>query len=324
MRAVVCNQLGSLDSITVADLPAPVPAEHQVGVEVRAAAVNFPDLLMIHGRYQSKPPVPFILGLEFAGVVTSVGAGLQGWRTGDLVFGWMPHGTFAEQIVVDAAQVRHIPRGMSVEQAAAFGVAYQTSYYSLAIAGQLAAGETALILGAAGGVGLAAVEIAHALGARVIAAASSDAKLAACKTAGADALVNYQKEDLRARVKELTQDFGCDMVYDPIGGQYAEPALRALAWRGRYLVVGFAAGEIPRLPLNLVLLKEATIRGVVWGEARRREPQTLDVVEEKLAELLAQKRIAPHVSHRLKFDQAREALQMLASRTVVGRVVLVP
>jgi NADPH2:quinone reductase len=305
-------------------MPTPAPAVHQVAVEVRAAALNFPDLLMIRGRYQSKPPVPFVPGMEFAGAITSLGAEVPGLHTGELVFGWMPHGALAEQIVVDAAQVRPIPRGMTVEQAAGFSVTYQTSYYALAIAGKLAPGETALILGAAGGVGLAAVEIALALGARVIAGASSDEKLAVCSAAGASAVINYQKEDLRSRVKQLTHDTGCDLVYDPLGGPYTEAALRALAWRGRYLVIGFAAGEIPRPPLNLVLLGEATVRGVIWGEARRREPQTLSLVEEKLGQLFVQKRIAPRVSHLLKFDQAREALQLLADRAAIGKVVLVP
>src|SRR5712691_2521579 len=249
MKAVLCKQFGPPESLVLEELPSPKPGAGEVVVTVKAASVNFPDVLIIQNKYQFKPPLPFSPGSELAGVVKEVGAGVSSVRPGDKVMAFTTYGAFAEEVKTDAARLLPIPEGIDYESAAAFVLTYGTSDHALRDRGSLQAGETLLVLGAAGGVGLAAIEIGKALGARVIACASSDEKLAVCREHGADATINYAAEDLRERIKSLTEGRGVDVIYDPVGGAYSEPAFRSIAWRGRLLVVGFAAGEIPKLPL---------------------------------------------------------------------------
>src|SRR3990172_3762363 len=265
MKALLCTELGSLDKLTVQDVPSPRAGPNQVVIDVKASSLNFPDALMVKGIYQTKPPLPFSPGSELAGVVKEVGEGVKGFAVGDRVVGFCGHGGFAEDCVAPADRIMPLPAEMPFDIGAAFGLTYCTSLHGLQESAHLKSGETLLVLGAAGGVGIAAVEIGKIMGARVIAAASTDDKLAACKQAGADDLINYATQDLRQRLKEIVGDKGVDVVYDPVGGPYSEPALRSTAWAGRFLVIGFAAGEIPKIPLNLVLLRERLIIGVYWG-----------------------------------------------------------
>lgn len=261
MKAVVCKAWGLPDSLVVEQVAAPVAGAGQVLVEVRAAGVNFPDVLIIQGKYQFKPELPFTPGSELSGVVAALGEGVTNVKVGDRVIAFSAQGAFAQQIVVPAQAVMPMPPGMDFDTAAAITLTYGTSHHAVVDRAALKAGETMLVLGAAGGVGLAAIEIGKALGARVIAAASSDEKLAVCREHGADATINYATEDLREAIKAATDGKGPDVIYDPVGGVYAEPAFRSIGWRGRYLVVGFANGEIPKLPLNLTLLKGASLMG---------------------------------------------------------------
>lgn len=325
MKAVQCQQLGPPESLVVADLPSPVAGPGQVVVSVKAAGVNYPDALVIQGKHQYKPQLPFGLGSELAGVIKEVGPGVEGFSVGQAVYaGPGFRGSFAEEIVVDAHRLQALPSTLSFEEAAAMPVTYNTSYYALAMLANLRAGETVLVLGAAGGVGLAAVEISKAMGVRVIAAASTDEKLAVCKSAGADDLINYKSENLRERLRTLTDGKGVDVVYDPVGGPYAEPSLRGLAWRGRYLVVGFADGEIPKMPLNLVLLKNCSVIGVFLGEACAREPDTARAVDAGVNRLAREGKIRPRVSARYRLDQVPEALYALLERRATGKLVVVP
>ena len=271
MRAVLCKSFGPPESLVVEDIASPTPGLGEVVLSVKAASVNFPDVLIIQNKYQVKPPLPFSPGSEMAGVVKAVGEGVTAARPGDAVMAITTHGAFAEEVKTEARRLLPIPPGMAFTTAAAFGLTYATSEHALCDRGALQAGETLLVLGAAGGVGLAAIEIGKILGARVIACASSDDKLAVCRAHGADDTINYAAEDLRERLKALTGGRGADVIYDPVGGAYTEPALRSIAWRGRLLVVGFAAGEIPKIPLNLTLLKGCSIVGVFWGEFARHE-----------------------------------------------------
>ena len=293
-------------------------------VTVKAASVNFPDVLIIQNKYQFKPPLPFSPGSELAGVVKEVGEGAGGFKPGDRVMAFTSYGAFAEEVKVDAARLLPMPEGMDFPSAAAFLLTYATSDHALRDRGALRAGETLLVLGAAGGVGLAAIEIGKALGARVIACASSADKLAVCREHGADAAINYASEDLRERIKALTDGRGVDAVYDPVGGPYSEPAFRSLAWRGRLLVVGFAAGDIPKLPLNLALLKGASLVGVFWGDFARREPQQFAESVRQLGRWYAEGKLRPHVSQILPLARAAEALQLMAARKVKGKIVLTP
>src|ERR687887_58606 len=273
MKAVLCKQYGPPQSLVVEELPSPRPGAGEVVVSVKATSVNFPDVLIIQNKYQFKPPLPFSPGSELAGVVKEVGTGVSGWRPGDRVIAFTTYGAFSEEGKTEAARLLPLPAGMDFVHGAAFLLTYATSEHALRDRGALEAGESLLVLGAAGGVGLAAIEIGKALGARVIACASSENKLAVCREHGADAMINYATEDLRKRIQELTEGRGVDVVYDPVGGAYTEAAFRSLARRGRLLVVGFAAGEIPKLPLNLPLLKGASAVGVFWGDFSRREPK---------------------------------------------------
>jgi NADPH2:quinone reductase len=322
MKAVVCKQFGPPDSLLVEDLPSPRAGPGEVVLSVKAASVNFPDVLIIQNKYQFKPPLPFSPGSELAGVVKEVGTGVAGFKPGDKVMAFTTYGAFAEEVKTEAARLVPLPQGMDFITGAAFLLTYGTSDHALRDRGALRAGETLLVLGAAGGVGLAAIDIAKALGARVIACASSEEKLAVCRSHGADAGINYATEDLRERIKVLTEGRGVDVVYDAVGGPYSEPAFRSLAWRGRLLVVGFAAGDIPKLPLNLALLKGASVVGVFWGDFTRREPQEFAQSVRQLGEWYAQGKLRPHVSQTLPLEKAADALKLMAARQVKGKLVL--
>jgi len=299
-----------------------MPGPGQVVVSVKAASVNFPDVLIIENKYQVKPPLPFSPGSELAGIVKTIGEGVTGFATGDAVLAITGYGAFAEEVVVDGARLLKIPRGMYFPSAAAFGLTYATSEHALCDRGALQAGETLLVLGAAGGVGIAAIEIGKVVGARVIACASTDDKLAVCREHGADETINYAAEDFRERVKALTGGKGPDVIYDPVGGPYTEPALRSIGWRGRLLVVGFAAGEIPKIPLNLTLLKGCSIVGVFWGEFTRREPDRFAAAMKKLERWFAEGKLRPHITATFPLERAADALKLMAARQVKGKVVL--
>jgi len=322
MKAVLCKQYGPPESLVVEEVSAPHPGAGEVVVSVKAASANFPDVLIIQNKYQFKPPLPFSPGSELAGVVKEVGAGVAAWRPGDRIMAFTTYGAFAEEVKTEAGRLVPLPSGMDFVTGASFLLTYGTSDHALRDRGRLAQGETLLVLGAAGGVGLAAVEIGKALGARVIACASRPEKLDVCKAHGADETIDYAREDLRERVKALTAGRGIDLVVDPVGGPYSEPAFRSLAWRGRHLVVGFAAGEIPRLPLNLALLKGASLVGVFWGDFARREPRDFAASVRQLAKWYGEGRLRPHVSKTLPLERAAEALQLLASRSATGKIVL--
>jgi NADPH2:quinone reductase len=322
MRAVLCKAYGPPESLVVEDVASPTPEPGELVVAVKAAGVNFPDVLIIQNKYQVKPPLPFSPGSELAGVVKQVGDGVTHVKAGDRVMAITGYGAFAEEVKTDARRVLPIPDGMDFVSAAAFGLTYATSDHALRDRAALKPGETVLVLGAAGGVGLAAIDIAKALGARVIACASSDDKLAVCRQHGADEAINYATEDLRDRIKALTDGRGADVVYDPVGGPYTEPALRSIAWRGRLLVVGFAAGEIPKIPLNLTLLKGCSIVGVYWGDFARREPERFADAMRQLGRWFAEGKLKPHVSQTFPLERAADALTLMANRQVKGKVVL--
>jgi NADPH2:quinone reductase len=322
VKAILCKSYGPPDSLVVEDVPSPVPGPGEVVVSVKTASVNFPDVLIIQNKYQLKPPLPFSPGSELAGIVKSVGDGVTRWKPGDPVMAITGHGAFAEEVSVDVTRLLPIPTGMDFVSAAAFGLTYATSEHALCDRGELKAGETLLVLGASGGVGIAAIEIGKVLGARVIACASTDDKLAVCREHGADETINYATEDLRERIKAITGGKGANVVYDPVGGTYTELALRSIAWRGRLLVVGFAAGDIPKIPLNLTLLKGCAIVGVFWGEFTRREPRRFLAAMDKLGRWFAEGKLKPHVSGTFPLERAADALAMMAGRNVMGKVVL--
>src|SRR5687767_10882628 len=323
MKAVLCKQFGPPESLVVEDLPSPRAGPGEVVVSVKAASLNFPDVLIIQNKYQFKPPLPFSPGSELAGVVKEAGEGVS-FRPGDKVIAFTTYGAFAEEVKTEASRLVRLPENMDFVTGAAFLLTYGTSEHALCDRGDLRAGETLLVLGAAGGVGLAAIEIGKALGARVIACASSAEKLAVCREHGADATIDYAAEDLRERIKALTDGRGVDVVYDSVGGGYTEPAFRSLAWRGRLLVVGFAAGEIPKLPLNLALLKGASVVGVFWGDFARREPRQFADSVRQLGRWYAEGRLRPHVAQTLPLARAADALKLMAGRQVKGKLVLVP
>ena len=319
---MLCTAYGPPESLAIADVPPPVAGPGEIVLSTRAASLNFPDLLIIQNRYQIKPPLPFSPGSEAAGVVSAIGEGVDTVEPGDRVMAFTTYGAFAEQVKTEARRVFPIPPGMDDAVASAFLLTYGTSDHALRDRGALKRGETLLVLGAAGGVGIAAIEIGKAMGARVIACASSPEKLAVCRAHGADEIIDYAREDLRARIRDLTSGEGVDVVYDPVGGKYTEPALRSLAWRGRLLVVGFAAGEIPRIPLNLALLKGCAIVGVFWGDFARREPERLAESVGRLTRWFGEGRIRPHISATFPLERAAEALALLAARRVTGKIVL--
>jgi NADPH2:quinone reductase len=324
MKAVRCHAFGPVGHLALEDVPPPVPGRGQVVVSVKAAGVNFPDTLIVQGQYQIKPELPFTPGAEFAGIVKAVGEDVATVKPGDSVLGVGVTGGFAEEALIDAANLVRLPAGADFAVAAALTMAYGTSLHALQDRARLAPGETLLVLGAGGGVGLAAVEIGKLSGATVIAAASTDAKLDICRSRGADAVINYDREDLKERVRALTDGRGADVVYDPVGGSYTAPATRSVAWNGRYLVVGFAAGEIPHVPLNLPLLKGYSIVGVYWGEFVRREPAANAANMKRLMDWVATGKLAPLISARYPLSQAVDALFAMMRREVAGKVVIVP
>lgn len=323
MKAVLCKTYGPPESLVVEEVASPQPGPKQVVVSVKACGVNFPDTLIIQNLYQFKPALPFSPGGELCGVVKSVGEGVTHLQPGQLVLAFTGWGGFAEEVLCAAKQVIPLPPMVDPAVAAAFMMTYGTSYHALKDRAALQAGETLLVLGASGGVGLAAVELGKKMGARVIAAASTPEKLAVCEQHGADLLVNYSEPNWRERVKELTDGKGVDVIYDPVGGEFAEPALRCMAWKGRYLVVGFAAGDIPRIPLNLTLLKGCSIVGVFFGDFAAREPQASQMNAMQLFGWLMQGELKPYISARYPLEQASVALRELMERRVSGKLVLI-
>lgn len=324
MRAVRCHELTGPGSLRVDEVEPPKPGAGEVLIEVKAAGVNFPDVLLSYGKYQFKPEPPFSPGGEAAGVVKEVGAGVTSVAVGDRVAATLVHGAFAEQIVVPEPVVTKLPEKVSFEVGAATLLTYATTIHALVDRAALKKGETMLVLGAAGGVGTAAIELGKLLGATVIAAASTEEKVAYCKERGADLGIVYGKEDLKDRVKTLTKGEGANVIYDPVGGPYADPALRSIAWEGRYLVVGFAAGEIPKIPLNLVLLKGCQIVGVFWGSFTMRQTARNQAHAKQLFDWVAEGKLKPHVDTVLKFADAKTALERMEKRDVKGKLVLVP
>lgn len=323
MHAWLCETPTGPDDLVWRELPMPEPAADEVRVAIRAASINFPDILIVQGKYQFKPVPPFVPGSEFAGRVDAVGSNVTHLKVGDPVAAIGSIGGFGTHACVNAANLIPLPPGFKLEDAAAFAFTYGTSHHALIDRGQLKAGETVLVLGAAGGVGTAAIQIAKAAGAKVIAAASTDEKCATCTAIGADATINYSRENLRESLKSLTGGKGPDVIYDPVGGDYAEPAFRSIAWRGRYLVVGFAAGGIPALPFNLPLLKGAAVVGVFWGDFVRREPGANARMLGELAQWYAQGKIKPVIDELLPMSEVKTAYRRLAERQIRGKLVMV-
>ena len=323
MHAWLCENPTGIDALEWKELPTPQPKAGEVLVEIKAASLNFPDLLIVQNKYQMKPALPFVPGSEYAGVVQAVGEGVTQLKVGQSVACLSGTGGFATHTIAPAALCMPLPPGFSHVDAAAFIMIYATSYHALVDRAQLKAGETVLVLGAAGGVGTSAIQIARTVGATVIAAASSDEKCELCKSIGADVTINYTKENLRDAIKAATAGKGPDVVYDPVGGDFAEPAFRSIAWRGRYLVVGFASGPIPALPLNLALLKGASIVGVFWGDFARREPQANAAMMKELAQWYAQGKIKPVIDRTMPMAELKAAYAHMGSRGVKGKLVMV-
>lgn len=322
MKAVICHEFAPVEALRVGEAPAPELAPGQVLIDVRAAGVNFPDGLIVQGKYQSKPPLPFVPGSEAAGTVRAVAPGVAGFSAGDRVVAFCGTGAFGEQVAVPASQVYALPDGADWATAAGMLITYGTSYHALKDRAALRRGETLLVLGAAGGVGLAAVELGALMGARVIAAASSPAKLALARDHGAAELIDYANEDLRARVKALTDGKGVDVVYDPVGGASAIAAVKSLAWGGRHLVVGFAGGEIPAIPANLLLLKSAAAIGVLWGNHLRADPAHHAGNIAELLRWLVEGRIRPGIDAIFPLDRAVAAIEHVMARRAQGKVIL--
>ena len=321
MRAILCKELGPADKLVIEDVPSPEVSGDGVKVKVKAAGLNFPDTLIIEGKYQIKPELPFSPGGEMAGEIIEVGPDVKHLKPGMRVMGLTGYGAFAEEMVVAENRVIPVPDSMSDETAAAFSMVYGTSYHALKQRANIQPGETLLVLGASGGVGLAAVELGKAMGATVIAAASTDDKLQVAKEAGADDLINYSDEDLKEALKSRYPK-GVDVIYDPVGDRFTEPALRNMAWNGRFLIVGFAAGEIPKIPANLALLKGCSIVGVFWGAFTQHEPKEHIQNVKELMQLFAEGKIDPRVSEVFPFEQYEGALEALTSRRAKGKVVL--
>jgi NADPH2:quinone reductase len=322
VKAVRCHAYGPPESLVVDDVPSPVPGPGEVLVSVKAASVNFPDLLIIENRYQVKPPLPFSPGCEAAGIVSAVGEGVTRFAKGDRVMAVTGYGAFAEEICVPAEMAFAVPDEMGNEAASAFLFTYGTAYYALCDRGRLQRGETLLVLGAAGGVGVAAIDVGNAVGARVIACASTDEKLEFCRDRGASNTINYAPSNLRDEIKRLGGDAGVDVVCDQVGGPHTEAALRSTAWGGRVLVIGFTAGEIPKIPLNLPLLKGCSIVGVHWGGHIRREPAAFARDVEQLVDWYRKGLVRPHVERWFPLERVAEALRHVARRSVKGKIVL--
>jgi NADPH2:quinone reductase len=324
MQAIVCKAWGPPEDLELVTVERPALGAGQVRIRVRAAGVNFPDVLIVQKKYQQQPALPFTPGNEVAGEVLEVAPDVRGFAPGDAVVSFCGLGGFAEEVVAPAADTFPMAPGLDFDTAAAFTLTYGTAWHALCDRGALRAGETVLVLGASGGVGLAAIEIARAVGAKVIAAASSAEKLALCREHGADALIDYEHEDLRASLKQHTDGRGPDVVFDPVGGKYAEPTFRSIAWRGRYLVVGFANGQIPALPWNLALLKGASLVGVFWGDFTRREPDANAAGMARLLGWLAEGKLRPHVSRTYALAETAQALVDLRDRRATGKLVIKP
>ncbi|NNE28343.1 MAG: NADPH:quinone oxidoreductase family protein [Saprospiraceae bacterium] len=322
MKAILCREFGPPSNLIYEEVPRPVPGPGQVLVKVAACSINFPDTLILRGRYQFKPEFPFSPGSNIAGQIIEVGDKVNHLKPGDEIIAIMIAGGLAEYAVVDVHMCVPKPASMDMETGAAFLYTYSTSFYALQSRAQLKAGETVLILGASGGVGMSSIEIAKALGATVIAAASSDKKLGLCSNAGADHLINYEKEDLKERAKALTEGRGVDVVLDPVGGKYAQLALRAISWEGRYLVVGFAAGEIPKIPLNLVLLKSCQLVGVFLGAFSMHFPKERNILMKELLDLYEQGKFKPYIHKTFSLEEAPQALQMMENREAAGKLVI--
>lgn len=324
MKAILCTRAGAPDDLELADLPDPTAGPGEAVVRVAAAALNFFDILIVAGKYQYKPAFPFSPGAEFAGTVESLGPGVSGLAVGDRVAGYARYGAARERLAIAAGRLVKLPEALDFDRAAGLCVTYGTSYYALKDRADLRRGETLAVLGASGGVGLAAVELGKLMGARVVACASSDDKLAFARRHGADETVNYAASDLRDALKRLGGEHGIDVIYDPVGGPYAEAALRAIAWEGRFLVVGFAAGEIPKLPLNLALLKSCDIRGVFWGSWTEREPAQHRANMADLVRWCAAGKLSAHIHAVHPLEEASEALKLLAERKAMGKIILKP
>jgi NADPH:quinone reductase len=322
MKAVLCKEFGTPDTLVVEEIDSPVVKAGDVKIKVRACGVNFPDALMIQGLYQVKPPLPFSPGLEVSGDVMEVGAGVDNFSIGDRVIASLMYGGFAEEVVVPAVMTLPMPPNMSYEHGAGFPLVYGTSHIALAHRGNLKAGETLLVLGAAGGVGLTAVELGKLMGARVIAAASTPEKLALTQDYGADEIIQYTTENLRDHVKDLTNNKGVDVVYDPVGGDMFDKAVRRLAWEGRYLVIGFASGRIPTLPANIPLLKNASIVGVFWGAYLMNDPSVIQQSFQQLLTWYSEGKLNPHIHKTFPMEDASSAILELMERRAMGKVLV--
>ena len=323
MHAWLCENPVGVDALTWKELPTPQPGKGQVLIRIQAASLNFPDLLIVQNKYQMKPELPFVPGSEYAGVIEAVGEGVTDLKVGQAVACLSGTGGFGTHTLAPAKLCMPLPPGFPPVDAAAFIMIYATSHHALMDRGELKAGETVLVLGAAGGVGTSAIQIAKQAGAKVIAAASTDEKCAFCKTLGADDTINYSTEDLRERLKALTGGKGPDVIYDPVGGEFTEAAFRSIAWRGRHLVVGFAAGEIPAIKINLPLIKGASLVGVFWGDFARREPAANAAMMQTLASWYAQGKIKPVIDRQMPMSDLKAAYARMGSREVMGKLVLV-
>lgn len=322
MRAILCHEFCEPEGLSLEEVASPVAGAGEVVVDVHATGMNFPDCLMIAGKYQSQPPFPFSPGGELAGTISSVGSDVENWQVGDAVIALTGHGGLAEQVAVSAARLVAVPKGMDMTLASAFSTTYGTSYYALKQRATLAAGETLLVLGAAGGVGLAAVELGKVMGARVIAAASSDEKLEVARAAGADDLVNYSNVELKTAVKELTGGRGADVIYDPVGGGLFDQCMRCINWNGRLLIIGFASGDIPLVAMNLPLLKNCQIVGVFYGAFSAREPEVYEQNRRDLVEMLEAGTVKPLVGQTFALEESAKALRCLMNRQARGKVVV--
>ncbi len=323
MKAIQCQKYGPPSDLVYTDVELPSPSEKEVKISIKACSLNFPDTLIIQGKYQFKPDLPFTPGSDIAGVIKEVGSGVKHFKAGDEVFGITNTGGFAEEVIISANRVFPKPPNMDYPTAASFLLAYGTSYHALKDRAKLKEGETLVVLGASGGVGIAAIEIGKLMGAKVIAAASTQEKMDICKEHGADEVINYNEEDLKSRIKELTDGKGADVIYDPVGGDYSEPALRAVAWKGRFLVVGFAAGAIPKIPLNLALLKGCQIVGVFWGAFASKEPTANLTNSMELMQYFAEGKLKPRIHATYPLVDTPIALQEMMDRKVKGKSIVV-
>lgn len=322
MHAWLCENPVGVEALTWKELPTPQPGPGQVLIQIQAASLNFPDLLIVQNKYQMKPELPFVPGSEYAGLVQAVGEGVEHIKVGQSVACLSGTGGFGTHTLAPAKLCLPLPAGFPAADGAAFIMTYATSHHALVDRAALKAGETVLVLGAAGGVGTAAIQIAKAMGAKVIAAASTDEKCALCTSLGADTTINYSQQNLRDALKSLTEGRGPDVIYDPVGGELAEPAFRSIAWRGRYLVVGFAGGPIPSLPLNLPLLKGASLVGVFWGDFARREPQANAAMMAELSLWYSQGKVKPVLDRTLPMSDLKAAYALMGSRSVKGKLVM--